>query len=120
MGQSAKLTRGGNKHRVNISRQKAKLAAAGVKDHAAYDQAAAAAAAAHKAAAEQSQDSKTAAALRNQVKEQIAASLRSIQQQRTQGQTSAASTAVKMAPRPPSKPSLPTTNGTTAGKKTAA
>lgn len=95
------------------------MAAAGVKDHAAYDQAAAAAAAAHKAAADQTQDSKSATAMRNQVKEQIAASLRSIQQQRSQGFASTASTAVKMAPRPSKPVSGPAAKAVTAGKKSA-
>jgi hypothetical protein len=110
MGKSAKMTRGGNKHRVNVGRQKAKLAAAGIKDHTAYDHAALAAAAAVKSRAEDGTGA-SATAGRDAVKQQMAASLKAIQRQREQQRLN--STAVKMAPRP--KKAAPS-----AGKKEAA
>jgi hypothetical protein len=110
MGKSAKTTRGGNKHRINVGRQKAKLAAAGVKDHTAYSQAAAAVVAAQKAKQQQHEGETGASNPRELVKQQMAASLKAIQRQRETQQ--AATTAVKMAPRPKSTPST-----SAAGKK---
>jgi hypothetical protein len=109
MGKSAKTTRGGNKHRVNIGRQKAKLAAAGIKDHTAYDHAALAAAAAAKSKNGDAADASKPQAGRDAVKQQMAASLKAIQRQREQQRLN--STAVKMAPRPKKA------SGATAGKK---
>lgn len=105
MGKSAKTTRGGNKHRVNVVRQKAKLAAAGIKDHTAYDAAAAAAISAQKLRREQQSQGTDAATnssgnnnARDAVKKQMADSLAAIRRQREAQQ--AKTTSVKMAPRP--------------------
>lgn len=97
MGKSAKLTRGGNKHRVNPARQKAKLERSGIKNHTALENVAAVAA------------KKKAGATAKQV---IADSLKAIQRQREQRELE--NTAVKTAQRlPAATPATPTEEKTT-------
>jgi hypothetical protein len=88
MGRSAKVTRGGNKHRVNPGRQKAKLEQAGIKSHSALH------AVQQLAAGKKTPGAPTA-------KQLVADSLKAIQRQREM--QAEQSTVVKMAARPASK-----------------